>query len=64
MPRAGELRVLTLNLGLLRKRLFGLWTLFQNPPFADERLPYIIDSIRSIQPPVDVIAIQVTRASA
>lgn len=33
-------RVLTVNVGLLRARVFG-FTFFSNPPFADERLPFI-----------------------
>mmetsp|Transcript_15740 Transcript_15740/g.31071 ORF Transcript_15740/g.31071 Transcript_15740/m.31071 type:complete len:321 (-) Transcript_15740:335-1297(-) len=50
------MRVLTYNAGLLRFHLFGLFQVFSNPPYAQERLPYIVAAIREQKP--DIVCLQ------
>eukprot|EP00038_Savillea_parva_P013040 m.208580 g.208580 ORF g.208580 m.208580 type:complete len:317 (+) comp24181_c0_seq1:109-1059(+) len=60
MSAVRPFRVLTVNVGLLRARLFGK-TVFQNPPFADERLPHICARLAQIateDKAPDLIALQ------
>jgi hypothetical protein len=58
---ARTLKILTWNVGLLRLRICGV-EVFSNPPFADQRLPYIPDMIR--KKGADIIALQECYESA
>jgi endonuclease/exonuclease/phosphatase family metal-dependent hydrolase len=44
------------NVGLLRFKLFGAFTVFSNPPHASKRLPHIPKALKEY--PADVLAIQ------
>lgn len=46
---------LSYNVGLLRLKMLGM-TLFSNPPYAKERLPFIPEGIKSVH--ADIVAIQ------
>mmetsp|Transcript_11868 Transcript_11868/g.29736 ORF Transcript_11868/g.29736 Transcript_11868/m.29736 type:complete len:130 (-) Transcript_11868:874-1263(-) len=55
LPPASNLRILTLNVGLLRLRLFGV-QVFSNPPYVLQRLEEIPKTIRELRP--DVVCLQ------
>ena len=50
-----SLKLLSFNVGLLRLSLFGI-PVFSNPPYANQRLPYIPNKIRCIN--ADIVSIQ------
>ena len=52
-----RLTILTYNVGLLQFKLFGVFEVFANPPYAPQRLPYILKALKA-QQDVDILCIQ------
>ncbi|RYG63000.1 hypothetical protein EON64_16800, partial [archaeon] len=53
-----ELRVLSYNVGLLSFKLCGCCEVFANPPYKNQRMPYILKNFSDMAPDLDIICIQ------
>lgn len=57
--RKDTLTFVTYNVGLLSFKLFGVFEVFANPPYANERFPKILDYLdKEINDNVDIVCIQ------
>jgi len=58
IPSKKTLSLLTYNVGLLQFKLFGMFNVFSNPPFCEERLPYIVQKLAELSTKVDIMCLQ------